>query len=83
MADTFWRGSIPSKDDFGKPITDEFVDGRTKMGPWAIMNPESFAVHGDKLGWGFGQRYKKVTLAGGGADWKCVEGSHESNTNSH
>lgn len=34
-----WAGPVPSKDDFGHRITDTFIDGRTQVGPWAIMTP--------------------------------------------
>jgi hypothetical protein len=35
------------------------IDGKTASGPWALMNPVSFSVHGAaKLGTGFGQRYR-------------------------
>lgn len=57
---SLWVGppARPTRDDFGRPITDRFVDGRTKVGPWAIMIPESWAKHGvGKLGTGCGQEY--------------------------
>lgn len=54
-----WLGYVPKMDDFGSIIQDEFVDGKTKMGPWATMSPESYKQHGVGLGTGKGQRYKK------------------------
>ena len=64
-----WCGEIGEKDDFGAEIGDSFVDGRTRMGPWAIMSSESFAEHGIKLGTGFGQLYSRV-----GNEWVKVQG---------
>jgi hypothetical protein len=56
----YWIGDVGSKDDFGQPITNEFIDGKTKMGPWATMSPASWKRYGiGALGTGFGQRYKK------------------------
>lgn len=43
----------------GAPITDEFVDGKTKMGPWADMCPGCFSAYGVGLGVGRGQRYRR------------------------
>ena len=54
-----WGGHVPPNDDFGKPITDEFVDGATVTGQFGMMNPESFKKYGTGLGLGKGQRYKK------------------------
>lgn len=60
-----WSGRVPEKDDFGVPITDVFIDAKTKMGPWATMTPESFEKYGTgELGIGYGQAYKKVTEEG-------------------
>lgn len=50
---------IPSKDDFNYTITDEIIDGRTVMGPWALMTPQAHAIYGLGLGTGYGQKYKK------------------------
>lgn len=58
----YWTGPVPKVDDFGSPITDEFIDGKTRSGPWATMSPESFAKYrmarDGSLGMGLGQRYK-------------------------
>lgn len=56
-----WNGSEPSTCEIrGEKITDEFIDGKTKMGPWAIMCPRCWGVLGvGRLGTGFGQRYLK------------------------
>lgn len=67
----YWIGDVSSQDDFGKPIKGVFVDGKTRMGPWAIMSPESFRIHGvGKYGTGYGQRYVK----GASGKWVKVEG---------
>lgn len=57
----YWMGStINDLDDFGRPITDTFYDGKTITGQWAIMSPLSWQIHGmAKIGVGLGQRYKK------------------------
>jgi hypothetical protein len=68
---TYWTGTVPSKDDFGKPMEDEFIDGKTKMGPWAFMTPSSWRRYGIVgLGIGRGQRYKKQP----DGQWLKVEG---------
>lgn len=52
--------TAPKTDDWGKPIVDEYIDGKTKWGPWAIMTPESWAKYGcGRLGTGYGQRYRR------------------------
>ena len=51
-----------------QPITDNFVDGRTRMGPWACMCMQCHRKNGVGLGLGKGQlfviqpdgTYKKV-----------------------
>lgn len=68
--DKFWMGSINDKDDFNNPIRNEFIDGRTQMGPWAIMSPESFRQHGVGVGQGKGQWYKKQS----DGRWKKIKG---------
>lgn len=55
-----WCGNVGPNDDFGAPIGDEFIDGKTRMGPWGIMTPANWSAYGVRqLGQGFGQRYKK------------------------
>lgn len=55
----YWTGPVPALDDFGAPIRDVFVDGKTFAGPWAIMAPMSHALYGVGLGTGRGQKYEK------------------------
>jgi len=56
---TTWCGSVPPQDDFGVPIKSEFIDGRTREGPWAMMSPWSHRAYGVGLGTGKGQKYQK------------------------
>lgn len=42
-------------------IKNEFMDGRMKIGQWAIMCPACFGLNGVGLGEGLGQRYHKAT----------------------
>ena len=60
MTRKVWIGKIAENDDFGDKLADEFIDGRTRRGPWAIMSPRSWQQHGcGRLGMGCGQRYKR------------------------
>lgn len=55
-----WLGAVPQKCDIGgEPITDTFVDGATKSGPWANMCPKCAKTHGRGIGVGKGQLYQK------------------------
>lgn len=38
-----------------------FVDGKTKMGPWAVMCPKAFRTYGVGIGLGKGQKYDGKT----------------------
>lgn len=70
MKPKFWSGEVPAKDAFGQPITEEFIDGKTIYGPWAIMSPKSFRERGLGLGLGRGQRYQRQS----DNRWLKVEG---------
>lgn len=73
-ADKYWMGSINDKDDFGAPIVDIFIDGKTNQsGAWGIMSPESFRKYGTGLGTGKGQKYQKQP----DGKWKKIEGESE------
>jgi hypothetical protein len=67
---TYWQGTVGPKDDFGLEIEDEFVDGRTFGGSWAIMTPRSHRKSGVGLGTGRGQRYERQE----DGRWLKVEG---------
>jgi hypothetical protein len=69
----YWHGPVPKRDDFGDLIDSEFIDGRTLLGPWGLMTPDSWRRHGQsnmKLGTGIGQRYQLQSDGG----WLKVEG---------
>ena len=70
MKPKYWIGFVPATDDFGKVIEDEFIDGKTRMGPWALMVPVSFRLKGVGLGEGRGQLYKKQE----DGKWLKIEG---------
>lgn len=61
-ATKYWMGPPPQKcDTCPKPITEQFVDGKTSMGPWANMCPACFKRGPglNRLGLGVGQQYTK------------------------
>lgn len=66
----YWSGTPGSLDDFGRPIDNVFIDGKTQMGPWATMAPDSYSLLGVGLGLGRGQRYEKQA----DGRWRKVEG---------
>jgi len=58
-----WMSPKPEKCDICKePIEDQFVDGATVMGPWAIMCSGCHFQYGRGTGTGKGQVYDAVTL---------------------
>jgi len=81
----YWLSPPPDTCDIcASPIDDEFIDGKTKYGPWANMCPKCFhcddefcksITHnmGIRLGIGFGQRFRKEGKKKG-REWVCVEG---------
>ena len=71
-----WYGDVNNIDDFGRAIDTVFIDGRTKHGPWAIMNPTSFEMYGVGLGTGNGQKYVRGSAANvdGRYTWSKVAG---------
>ena len=53
-----WLGILPKTCDLCQgSLKKEFIDGKTKMGPWAIMCSKCFQTSGVGLGLGHGQRY--------------------------
>lgn len=69
----YWLSPVGKNDDFGDPITDEIIDGKSSMGPWGLMTAASWARHsgtGGRLGTGLGQRFKKQS----DGRWLKVEG---------
>lgn len=56
----YWISPVPVYDDFGNLIDDEFIDGASNVGRWAIFTPAAWAMYGcGSLGTGRGQRYKR------------------------
>lgn len=59
---TYWLSPPPETCDTCLTlIDDEFIDGKTGMGPWACMCPTCFTLGPGlgRLGTGLGQKYKK------------------------
>lgn len=56
-----WSGPITNCDICKTPIGFTFVDGKTHMGPWAIMCPKCFKICGVGLGLGRGQHYSRAS----------------------
>ena len=67
----YWMGHVGLKDDFNDPIEKIFYDGKTLMGPWAIMTPQSWRKVGCmRTGTGYAQKYEKQS----DGRWLKVEG---------
>jgi hypothetical protein len=66
----YWLSPVGKADDFGDTVADTIIDGKTKMGPWGLMTPKSFARYGVGLGLGRGQKYSKQP----DGKWLKVEG---------
>lgn len=65
-----WTGTPPEKCDIcNSPVTDCFIDGKTRMGPWANMCQACFIKNGQGLGTGKGQMYRKTSVG-----WVKIEG---------
>lgn len=60
----YWMGDAPTECQIGKePITDFFVDGKTRQGPWGFMCATCHSRYGYGLGTGKGQSYRKQSDA--------------------
>lgn len=71
MKKSYWLSPVGAADDFGSPIDTVIIDGKTRMGPWALMTPDSFEKFGTgKLGTGYGQKYEKQE----DGKWLKIEG---------
>lgn len=55
----YWVGDVDDCNLCNKRIDAEFVDGATRMGPWAIMCKPCARKHGVGVGMGRGQVYTK------------------------
>lgn len=71
-ASVLWRGDVPDACDVcGKALHgNHFIDGRTRQGPWAIMDLNCARVHGTGLGLGKGQMFQRQE----DGSWKKVDG---------
>ena len=55
-----WISPLPTNCDIcQQQIGNEFIDGKTKQGPWGFMCPQCYEKHGVGLGTGYGQLYQK------------------------
>lgn len=54
-----WIGGAPKCDFCGDTKMVSFVDGKTNLGPWAIMCPKDEKRHAIGIGPGVGQRYRQ------------------------
>jgi hypothetical protein len=78
----YWRGAADTCDICGGPIAVEtgtkIVDGRTRGGPWALMDEGCHKIHGVGTGTGHGQVYQRqentTEAANKGRLWLKVEG---------
>jgi hypothetical protein len=74
-----WLSDYSKCDICGKRIKGRvkwFVDGKTRMGPWALMCPQCFELDGVGLGIGLGQKYNGTTaelIEGGFKKGEIVE----------
>lgn len=67
----YWRSPVGERDDFNALIEGTIIDGKTVMGPWALMSPASWRAYGvGRLGTGLGQKYEKQP----DGKWLKVEG---------
>jgi len=58
-----WIGSEPKKCDYcGHDFHKVFIDGKTVMGPWALLCEFCHNRYGVGLGQGKGQKYNLKTL---------------------
>jgi len=54
----YWRDKAPVACELCHgPIGDEFIDGKLRTGPWALLCPDCSRKWGVGLGIGRGQRY--------------------------
>lgn len=62
MAEKKWLGAVGDCDLCQRSLKqfESFIDGRTVMGPWALMCPDCHKSKGVGLGTGCGQAYRTV-----------------------
>ena len=63
MSEIKWIGKNPTCDFCERDLekTMEFIDGKTSLGPWALMCPHCYMINGVGIGIGLGQRYDSTT----------------------
>lgn len=72
-----WYGVAPKKCDLcNSKLKGVFIDGRTRMGAWAIMCLPCHKEFGVGLGIGKGQKYTMKVIKGGGTEWIKVKKMH-------
>lgn len=55
----YWMGSQPTNCDIcSAKLTTQFIDGKTKLGPWGLLCISCHAKMGCGLGLGKGQKYE-------------------------
>jgi len=60
MMEKFWMGQAPKNCDIcGDKVTNTFVDGKTKFGPWGFMCPHCHNDAGYGVGTARGQKYTR------------------------
>lgn len=59
----YWIGEVDRCDLCRHDLLNDkyMVDGKTKMGLWACMCSKCFSEAGVRIGWGYGQLYKRTT----------------------
>jgi hypothetical protein len=55
----YWLSAVNNCELCDTPLVDKMVDGKTRMGPWALMCIPCHKKHGGHLGQGLGQQYEK------------------------
>ena len=55
----YWLSPVKNCDICNTPLVGKIVDGKTRMGPWALMCVSCHELDGCGLGLGLGQKYEK------------------------
>jgi len=72
-----WYGVMPKRCDIcDGELKEAFIDGRTKVGFWAIMCLACHKEFGVGLGTGKGQKYKMKKIKDGEKEWIRVKKMH-------
>jgi hypothetical protein len=72
MTAKYWLSPAPEACDLcGKPIGEVFIDGKTRQGPWGILDETCHRLDGYGLGLGRGQKYRREADSG---RYRKVEG---------